>query len=211
MLESNMTGNNGNGVTMRDVSRVIKEQNIKFIDLKFVDLPGILQHLTLPVEVYDEKIFIEGSLRGVLATVTPEEANARRLEIAEKVAQQASTDLRKLGLVLDFVKIQNLSDDQGYVGGGDQSSRATRQSGGRHCARGRRAAPGNRTGGIEPQALRSRYRRSCRSREAGHGVKSPWTSRKNFRERQGDGRSDPAHARTMAKRQHARAFPHSDV
>jgi flotillin len=39
---------------------------------------------------------IEGSLRGVLATVTPEDANARRLEIAEQVAQQASTDLLKL-------------------------------------------------------------------------------------------------------------------
>jgi flotillin len=58
---------------------------------------------------------IEGSLRGVLATVTPEEANAQRLEVAEQVAQQASADLRKLGLVLDFVKIQNLADDQGYL------------------------------------------------------------------------------------------------
>ncbi len=58
---------------------------------------------------------IEGSLRGVLATVTPEEANAQRLELAEKVAEQARTDLRKLGLVLDFLKIQNISDDQGYL------------------------------------------------------------------------------------------------
>ncbi len=58
---------------------------------------------------------IEGSLRGVLATVTPEEANARRLELAEKVAEQARVDLLKLGLVLDFVKIQNISDGQGYL------------------------------------------------------------------------------------------------
>lgn len=58
---------------------------------------------------------IEGSLRGVLATVSPEEANSRRLELAEQVAQQARTDLHKLGLVLDFVKIQNISDDQGYL------------------------------------------------------------------------------------------------
>jgi len=58
---------------------------------------------------------IEGSLRGVLATMTPEEANAKRLDLAERVAEQASKDLRKLGLVLDFVRIQNISDEQGYL------------------------------------------------------------------------------------------------
>jgi len=58
---------------------------------------------------------IEGSLRGVLATVTPEEANTQRLKLAEEVAGQARTDLRKLGLVLDFVNIQNISDEQGYL------------------------------------------------------------------------------------------------
>jgi flotillin len=58
---------------------------------------------------------IEGSLRGVLATVTPEEANSQRMEIAEQVAEQARKDLQKLGLVLDFIRIQNISDDQGYL------------------------------------------------------------------------------------------------
>lgn len=58
---------------------------------------------------------IEGTLRGVLATVTPEEANSRRLELAEEVAAQAQNDLKKLGIVLDYFKIQNISDDQGYL------------------------------------------------------------------------------------------------
>jgi flotillin len=58
---------------------------------------------------------IEGTLRGVLATVMPEEANSRRLELAEKVADQSRDDLRNLGIVLDYFKIQNLSDDQGYL------------------------------------------------------------------------------------------------
>lgn len=58
---------------------------------------------------------IEGSLRGILATVTPEEANAERLKLSEMVAKEALGDLRKLGLVLDFIKIQNISDDQGYL------------------------------------------------------------------------------------------------
>jgi len=58
---------------------------------------------------------IEGSLRGVLATLTPEEANTNRLEFAEKVAQDARNDLKVLGLVLDAFKIKHISDDQGYL------------------------------------------------------------------------------------------------
>lgn len=58
---------------------------------------------------------LEGSLRGVLATLTPEEANSQRLEFAEKVATDARNDLRNLGLVLDTFKIQHLSDNEGYL------------------------------------------------------------------------------------------------
>jgi flotillin len=58
---------------------------------------------------------LEGNLRGVLATLTPEEANSQRLEFAEKVATEARNDLRNLGLVLDTFKIQHLSDNEGYM------------------------------------------------------------------------------------------------
>jgi flotillin len=58
---------------------------------------------------------IEGSLRGVLATLTPEEANSNRLEFAERVAGEARSDLMRLGLVLDTFKIKHISDDQGYL------------------------------------------------------------------------------------------------
>ncbi len=58
---------------------------------------------------------IEGSLRGVLATVTPEEANGERLKLAEKVMEEAQIDLKKLGILLDFFKIQTLYDDHGYL------------------------------------------------------------------------------------------------
>lgn len=43
---------------------------------------------------------IEGILRGVLATLSPEEANDKRLEFAQKVQTEASADLRKLGIIL---------------------------------------------------------------------------------------------------------------
>jgi flotillin len=58
---------------------------------------------------------IEGSLRGVLATLTPEETNSNRLEFAERVVQEARSDLTRLGLVLDTFKIKNISDNQGYL------------------------------------------------------------------------------------------------
>jgi flotillin len=70
---------------------------------------------SLPEIALVAKENIEGSLRGILATVTPEEANACRLELADRVAEQVQKDLYKLGLVVDFVKIQNISDDQGYL------------------------------------------------------------------------------------------------
>lgn len=47
--------------------------------------------------------------------MTPEEANERRLEFAEKVAEGARNDLKKLGLVLDTLKIKHMSDDEGYL------------------------------------------------------------------------------------------------
>jgi flotillin len=58
---------------------------------------------------------LEGSLRGVLATLSPEEANSQRLQFAEKVSAEARSDLQNLGLMLDTFKIQDLSDSEGYL------------------------------------------------------------------------------------------------
>lgn len=49
-----------NQVTVRDVQRAIKDNNIQFVDLKFVDLFGRLLHITLTVEAFDEDLFIKG-------------------------------------------------------------------------------------------------------------------------------------------------------
>lgn len=58
---------------------------------------------------------LEGNLRGVLATLTPEEVNDDRLKFAESLIGEADTDLKALGLQLDTLKIQNVSDDAGYL------------------------------------------------------------------------------------------------
>ncbi len=58
---------------------------------------------------------IEGVLRGVIATFTPEEANYQRLELEKKVYDLAKDELMKLGFTLDSVKIEEIKDSQGYL------------------------------------------------------------------------------------------------
>ena len=58
---------------------------------------------------------LEGNLRGVLALLTPEEVNDDKLAFGEKLLDEAEIDLAKLGLTLDQLKIQNVSDAVGYL------------------------------------------------------------------------------------------------
>jgi flotillin len=56
-----------------------------------------------------------GNLRGVLATLTPEEVNEDRLGFARALSEDAGEDLAALGFHLDVLKIQNVSDERGYL------------------------------------------------------------------------------------------------
>jgi flotillin len=58
---------------------------------------------------------LEGNLRGVLAGLTPEQVNKDKEEFASKLAEEAEQDFSRLGLVVDTLKIQNVSDDVGYL------------------------------------------------------------------------------------------------
>ena len=58
---------------------------------------------------------LEGNLRGVLAGLTPEEVNRDKEAFAAKLTEEAGHDLEKIGLVLDTLNIQNVSDDVGYL------------------------------------------------------------------------------------------------
>ncbi|MFK7848550.1 MAG: flotillin family protein [Rhodothermales bacterium] len=58
---------------------------------------------------------LEGNLRGVLATLTPEEVNEDRLKFAKTLLEEADNDLNALGLQLDTLKIQSVEDDRGYL------------------------------------------------------------------------------------------------
>jgi flotillin len=61
------------------------------------------------------KATLEGSLRGVLATLTPEQINEDRNLFAEKLVQEVEQDMTSLGLIVDTLKIQNITDDVKYL------------------------------------------------------------------------------------------------
>ncbi len=58
---------------------------------------------------------LEGHLRGVLATLTPEEVNEDRLKFSKALMTEAGDDFSKLGLQLDTLKVQSVSDDVNYL------------------------------------------------------------------------------------------------
>lgn len=47
-------------MTPKEVMNLIKEKNVKFVDFRFMDLPGVQQHVTVPVSHFDESTFTEG-------------------------------------------------------------------------------------------------------------------------------------------------------
>jgi flotillin len=58
---------------------------------------------------------LEGNLRGVLASLTPEQVNGDKLAFAKSLLEEAEDDLERLGLILDTLQIQNISDEVGYL------------------------------------------------------------------------------------------------
>jgi glutamine synthetase len=47
-------------MTFREIVKFVKEKEVKFIDLKFIDLPGLWHHFTMPVKEFNEDLFKEG-------------------------------------------------------------------------------------------------------------------------------------------------------
>ena len=46
--------------TPKDVLKLVKEKGIKFIDMRFMDFPGLQQHFTIPTTELEEDLFEEG-------------------------------------------------------------------------------------------------------------------------------------------------------
>src|SRR5918995_6338998 len=73
--------------------------------------------LGMPGEQIKGVIFqtLEGHLRAILGTLTVEEINADRQAFAQKMTDEAAVDLKKMGVNIDILTIQQISDEQGYL------------------------------------------------------------------------------------------------
>ena len=47
-------------MSVEDALRLIKEQNIRWVDVQFTDMLGKLQHVTLPSKDFDKDCFVDG-------------------------------------------------------------------------------------------------------------------------------------------------------
>src|SRR6187549_2128493 len=67
-------------------------------------------------EIYHiAKETLEGNLRGVLASLTPEQVNEDKQRFAQTLLEEAEHDMSRIGLVLDTLKIQNVTDEVNYL------------------------------------------------------------------------------------------------
>lgn len=73
--------------------------------------------LGMPDDQFHQLVFqtLEGHLRAILGTLTVEEINNDRLSFAQKLATEAAGDLEKMGIGMDALTIQEISDEQGYL------------------------------------------------------------------------------------------------
>ena len=73
--------------------------------------------LGMPQEQFHRLVFqtLEGHLRAILGTLTVEEINNDRQSFAQKLTTEAAGDLEKMGIGLDALTIQEISDEEGYL------------------------------------------------------------------------------------------------
>ena len=59
--------------TADDIIKLIKDEKVEYVDIRFCDLPGAVQHFSIPASAFDESIFEDGlafdgsSIRGFQA------------------------------------------------------------------------------------------------------------------------------------------------
>ena len=90
-------------VKVSSVEGLLQNSVERFLDVPQSEIAGIAKET------------LEANLRGVLATLTPEEVNEDRLKFAQTLIDEADDDIKTLGLELDVLKIQNVTDEVGYL------------------------------------------------------------------------------------------------
>ena len=49
-------------MSVENVEKLIKDNQIEFVDLRFVDMRGVEQHVTFPVSIVEASLFEEGKM-----------------------------------------------------------------------------------------------------------------------------------------------------
>lgn len=49
-------------MSVENVEKLIKDNQIEFVDLRFVDMRGVEQHVTFPVSIVEPSLFEEGKM-----------------------------------------------------------------------------------------------------------------------------------------------------
>ncbi|PYV32556.1 MAG: flotillin family protein [Acidobacteria bacterium] len=73
--------------------------------------------LGMPPDQIQRVIFqtLEGHLRAILGTLTVEEVNSDRQSFAQKLTSEAAQDLERMGIGVDVLTVQEISDEEGYL------------------------------------------------------------------------------------------------
>ena len=73
--------------------------------------------LGMPPDQIQRVIFqtLEGHLRSILGTLTVEEVNSDRASFAQKLTSEAALDLERMGIGVDVLTVQEISDEEGYL------------------------------------------------------------------------------------------------
>src|SRR6476620_1456027 len=46
--------------TPDDIIKQIKDEDVQYVDIRFCDLPGVVQHFSIPASAFDESVFEDG-------------------------------------------------------------------------------------------------------------------------------------------------------
>ena len=97
-----------------EIFAFIKKEDVKLVDIRFIDLPGVQQHFNVPVESFDEAVFTDGlmfdgsSIRGFQSI---HESDMKLLPVPESAYLDP---YRKEKTLVILFSVHNPSDDSAY-------------------------------------------------------------------------------------------------
>ncbi|MFH5209970.1 SPFH domain-containing protein [Antrihabitans sp. NCIMB 15449] len=107
----NALSNNGVPVSVEAVGLVRIGSNDEAVQT------AVQRFLTADLHELQRQIneILSGSLRGITATMTVEDLNSNRDTLARSVVEEAGSDLARIGMEVDVLKIAGISDKNGYL------------------------------------------------------------------------------------------------